>query len=105
MPAEFAQLAGMFFVIGDVALKFLFPELDVALRGGGLFAAFVPVPEAAVDKDDGFVSRQYDVGFPRQLFDVFSEAVAGAMQHGADKDFGFGICSANAGHIPRTALR
>jgi len=39
VPAEFSKLTGMFPVIGNIALKFLLPELDVGFGGGGVFAA------------------------------------------------------------------
>ena len=57
MPAEAAELAGMFFIVGDVTLKFFAPEVDVALGGGGVFTSFVPMPIASIHKDDGFIFR------------------------------------------------
>ncbi len=100
MPAEFSEFAGVFPIIGNIALKFLFPELNITFRGGGIFASFVPVPKTAVNKDDGFILRQNDVRFARKLFDIFAEAVARAVQHGADKNLWLSAFSANAGHIP-----
>ena len=104
VPAELAQMAGVFFLVLHIALEFFLPELNIAFGGGGLFAAFVSVPEAAVNKNDGVVFRQDDVGFSRQLFDVFAEAVARAVQHRTDEDFGFGVLTFDARHIPRTSL-
>ena len=87
-------------IVGDVALEFLFPEGSVAFRSRGVFTTFVPVPEAAVDEDNGFIFRQNDIRLAGQGADVFPEAVSGAVQHGADKDFGFCIFAAYPRHIP-----
>jgi hypothetical protein len=44
-PAEFFEVALMFYVVGAVALKLVLPEGLVAFRGRGVFTAFMPVPE------------------------------------------------------------
>lgn len=90
----------MFLIVGDVALKFLFPEGLIAFWGRGVFTPFVPVPETAVYEDDGFIFRQNDVRLTRQGTDVFAEAVSGAVQHGADEDFRFGVFSPDFTHVP-----
>ena len=75
--------------------------------GGGVFAAFMPVPEAAVDEDDGPVFRQHDVGFAGQVFvqrAVDGEAVAGAGEQGADQQFGLGVLALNLRHVPGALL-
>ena len=100
MPAEPAKLAGVFQIIGDVALKLFLPPFGAGLRGGGSFAAFMPVPEAAMNKNDGFIFRQDDVRFAGKVFHIFSKPVARAVQHGADKNFRFRIFALNLPHIP-----
>lgn len=100
MPAELAEFAGVFFVVGDVTLKLFVPEGFVRFRGGGVFAAFVPVPETAVDKDHCFVFRQDDVRLAGQFLDVFPEAVARAVQHRADKNFRLRVFSPDSRHVP-----
>jgi hypothetical protein len=40
-PAEVFEVAGVLFVVGDVALKLFPPEGFVAFWGGGVFTAFV----------------------------------------------------------------
>ena len=91
----------MFLIVGDVALEFLFPEGFVAFGCRGVFTAFVPVPEAAVDEDDSLIFRQDDVRPAGQGADVFAEAVSGAVEHGADEDFRLRVLSFNTAHIPR----
>jgi hypothetical protein len=56
----------VFPIIGNVALKFFIPEGFVAFRDGGVFTAFMPVPETAVDKNHCPVLRQYDIRFVGQ---------------------------------------
>ena len=110
----------MFFIVGDIPLKFFLPEGFIRFRGSGVFAAFVPMPETAVNKNHRLVFRQYDVRVNRSLrslfayanylslrfragqgFDVFPEAATRFVQHGADENLGFGICRAYARHVPR----
>jgi DNA-binding transcriptional LysR family regulator len=69
---------------------------------------FVAVPEAAVDEDDGAVFRQDEVGFARERL-VFGsmdgEAVAEAVEHGAQGQLGLGIAPTDARHDLRALLR
>lgn len=94
----------MFLIVGDIALKFFVPEGFVGFRSRGVFAAFMPVPEAAVDEDNGFIFGQNNIRFTGQGADVFAEAISGAVQHGADEDFRFRILSPDSRHIPRAAF-
>ena len=80
MPAEVAQLDAFFDVALFVAFYFLFPELAIALGHYKVFAAFVTVPEAAVNEDDCLVFAQYYVGGAGQAFDVYAVAVAMGME-------------------------
>jgi len=88
----------VFLVVSDVPVKFLLPPFGSCFRGGGSFATFMSVPEAAVDEDNGLVFAQDDIGFTRQIFAMQAEAVAGAVEHGADEEFGLCILSANLAH-------
>jgi len=99
-PAELFEVAGVVFIVGDVALKLLFPEGLVAFWSRGVFAAFVPVPETAVDKDDGFILWQNNVRLAGEAFDILPEAVSGAVQQRADENFRLRILPANPRHIP-----
>jgi hypothetical protein len=68
----------------------------------------VAVPEAAVDKDDGAVFRQDEIGFAGQGFvfrPVDREAVAEPMEHRAHGEFGLGVAAADAGHDLGALLR
>ena len=100
VPAELAELAGVFPIIGNIAVEFFLPPVGSCFWSGSALASFVPMPETVVNENHCPVFRQDDVRFPRQIFDVFAEAVAGAMQHGADEDFGLRVLSFDATHVP-----
>ena len=51
----------MQFVTCGVPVEFLQPKLPPIRWRGAILATFMPMPEAAVDEDDGFVFRQDDV--------------------------------------------
>ena len=98
MPAEVAQLDAFFDIALFVAFYFLFPEWGVALGHYKVFAAFVTVPEAAVDEDDCLVLAQYYVGGAGQALDVYAVAVAMGMEVTAHNQFRFCILALDARH-------
>ena len=98
MPAEVAQLDAFFDIALFVAFYFLFPERGVALGHYKVTAAFVPVPEAAVDEDDGAVFAQHYVGGAGQMLDVYAVAVAMGMQVTAHNQLRFGVLALDARH-------
>jgi hypothetical protein len=53
-----------------------------------------------VNEDDGFVFGQNDVGTAGQFAVVQPEAVAHAMEEGADNHFWFRIAGADSAHVP-----
>jgi hypothetical protein len=70
-------------VVGNVSVEFCLPPFGAGFWGGGSFAPFMPMPEAAVDEDHGFIFRQDNIRLPWELFvfrSVGGEAVAGLMQ-------------------------
>ena len=96
VPAEVAQLDAFFDVALFVAFYLLFPEWGVALGHDKVTAAFVPVPEAAVDEDDGAVLAQHYVGGAGQMLDVYAVAVAVGMQVAAHNQLGLGVLALDA---------
>ena len=98
MPAEVAQLDAFFDVALFVAFYFLFPEWGVALGHYKVAAAFVAVPETAVDEDDGAVFAQYYVGGAGQALDIYAVAVAVGMQVAAHNHLGLGVLALDARH-------
>jgi len=90
----------MAFIAFGIAIEFGQPPFASMSWYSSSFAAFVAMPEAAVNEDDGFVFGQNDVGTAGQFAVVQSEAVAHAMQEGADDEFGFGVAGTDPAHIP-----
>ena len=95
-----AQLDAFFDVALFVAFYFLFPEWGVALGHYKVTAAFVPVPETAVDEDDGAVLAQHYVGGAGQALDVYAVAVAMGMEVTAHNHLGLGVLALDACHAP-----
>ena len=60
-PAKFAKRTLMKFVAHGVAVEFGQPPFAAIRRRRAVLAAFVPMPEAAVDEDGGFVFRKEDI--------------------------------------------
>ena len=98
MPAEAAQLDAFLYIALFVAFYFLFPEWGVALGHYKVAAAFVAVPEAAVDEDDGAVLAQYYVGGAGQALDIYAVAIAVGMQVTAHNQLGLGVLALDACH-------
>ena len=98
MPAEEAELDAFLYVALFVAFYFLLPELAIALWHYKVFAAFVTVPEAAVDEDDCLVFAQYYVWGAWQAFDIYAVAVAMGMEVAAHNQLGFGVLALDARH-------
>lgn len=67
------------------------PEVNARFRRIRELAPPMPVPEAAVDEDHGFVLRQYDVGLAGQVAAVQAEAVAHAVQQRAHGELRGGV--------------
>lgn len=76
MPAEEVELDAFLYVALFVSLYLLLPVLAIALWRYIVPAAFVPVPETAVYKDDGSVFAQDDVGCAGEPAHVDPVAVA-----------------------------
>lgn len=77
------------------------PPRPARFRQTEMRAVLVSVPEAAVNEDHGVVFRQDDVGSAGKRFvfrAVHREAVAHAVQHGAQGEFGFRIPPAYPRH-------
>jgi hypothetical protein len=97
-PAVAAQGSGMAFVACGVTFEFFPPPSRPCLGNPGVFALTVKMPEAAMDKDTDAVSRQNDVGAPRQITPVETKTVAHGMEKAAHNEFRLCILATNAGH-------
>ena len=100
VPAAAAEAAQVLAVVRDIPREFLRPEFPVGLGGGGDFTVLVPVPETAVDEDDGAVFGQDDVGLAGEVLHLEPEAVAGAVQQTADLPLRAGVLAPDLRHVP-----
>ena len=91
VPAEKAELDAFFYVALFVAFYLLLPELAITLWQYIVPAAFVTVPETAVDKDDGPVLAQDNVGGAGEPAHVDPVAVATRVQVTAHEHLGLGV--------------
>ena len=101
MPTGFPQ--GIFVpeIALAVAFYLLFPPSAARFRQAEVGAVLMPMPEAAVDEDDGAVFRQHEIGPAGEGFvarTVDREAVAEAVEHRTKSQFGFRVPPADAGH-------
>ena len=96
VPAEKAELNAFLYVALFVALYLLLPELAITLWWHVVPAAFMAVPEAAVDKDDGLVLAQDNVGCAGEPAHVDPVAVATRVQVTAHEHLGLGVFALDA---------
>ena len=68
-------------------------------RNHKIFATFVTVPEAAVNKNNGFVFRQNNVGLARQVFYIHSVPETFAEKVFPHEKLGLGILSPDPRHV------
>ena len=83
-----------------VAVDLSLPELAIVLGRHEVLTAFVTVPEAAVDEDDGAVLAQRYVGCAGQSLDIYAVAVAMGMQVASRYHLGLGIIALDARYAP-----
>ncbi len=63
-----------------IPIQLFQPEFTPVGWCRAILAPLVPMPEAAVDEDDGFVFRQDDVRFAGQGFDMQAKTVTHPME-------------------------
>ena len=101
MPPEAKKCSFIPEIPGLVAFDFLFPPSVSRFRQAEVGAVLMPMPEAAVDEDDGAVFRQDEIGFTGEGFvarAVDREAIAEAVEHRTQRQFGFRVPTADARH-------
>ena len=91
VPAKETELDAFLYVAFLVSFYLLLPVLSIALRQYEVPASSVAVPEAAVDKDDGSVLAQDNIGGAREPAHVDPVAVATRVQVTAHEHLGLGV--------------
>ena len=105
MPAEAGEGLIVTVVALAVALYLRAPEVHVGLGEAEVAAAFVAVPEAAVDEDAGAVLAKDDVGMAGQARVVEPVAEAAGVQPAPDGHLGLGVCRTDGRHVLMPLLR
>ena len=105
MPAEAGEGLIVTVVTLAVALYLRAPEVYVGLGEAEVAAAFVAVPEAAVDEDTGAVLAQDDVGVAGQARVIEPVAEAAGVQPAADGHLGLGVSRTDGRHVLMSLLR
>ena len=96
VPSEAAELDAFLYVALFVAFYLLLPVLGIALGHYKVFAAFVTVPETAVDKYGGLVFAQDNVGGAGEPANVDPVAVTARVQVTAHEHLGLGVPALDA---------
>lgn len=103
-PAEGTERLRMTPVASGVVPEFPAPEIFVGLGSGCVAAAFVSVPEAAMDEHHRSPPREYKIGAARQSPDMQSISQTPGEKTRAKYPFRVGVLAANSRHHA-TALR
>ena len=98
MPAGLLQRGLFFFITFNVALEFFRPEFHVRFGHRGDFAAFMAMPEAAVDENHRMPFGQNDVGMAGQLWGVEAVAEAQHVQMMTHEQFRLRVFRADFAH-------
>lgn len=88
-----------------VAGQLGFPERAVAGGDAAGGAMGVLVPEAAVDENNGAAGAENEIRFAGQVAALEPVAEAQCGDELADDFFGFGVMTADAGHVARPLFR
>ena len=105
VPAETGKGLVVAVVALAVALYLRAPEVHVGLGEAEVAAAFVAVPEAAVDEDACAVLAQDDVGMAGQTTVVEPVAETAGVQPAAYGHLGLGVCRTDGRHVLMPLLR
>ena len=105
VPAETGE--GLIVAVVALAVAFYLraPEVHVGLGEAEVAAAFVAVPEAAVDEDACAVLAQDDVGMAGQARMVEPVTEASGVQPAADGHLGLGVSRTDGRHVLMPLLR
>jgi hypothetical protein len=88
----------------DVRLELGTPELHSGLRHVGHSASRMPVPEAAMHKDDEAVLRQDNVRSARQVLSMQAEAVSKSVQSRPHNPLRARVLGPDPGHVLASLL-
>ena len=90
-PPHFSKCRNSGGIPLPVAPKFVVPEVRSCLGQAEVWAAFVPVPEAAMHKDDRTPLGQDEIRFPGKFPAMQTEAEAAPPKQPSNDQFRFGV--------------
>jgi hypothetical protein len=99
-PARFFQGRNVPAISRHISSQLLRPERPVAFRHYHVPAAWMLMPEAAVNEDHSSIFRKNDVRFARQVLDVQAVTKTSGMKKSPDTHLGHRVFPPNAGHHP-----
>jgi hypothetical protein len=85
-------------IASDIFIELALPKLAIACRLGRISASFMPMPEAAMDKDNGSPFGKDNIRRARQAPIMEPKAKAFRMQCLANEHFGLGVSALDTGH-------
>lgn len=91
-------------VAADILIKLSTPKLFIAGRSRRISASCMPMPEAAMDMDNGSPFGKDDIGPARQTPIMKSKAEARRMECLANEHLWLGILALDPGHHARSGF-
>jgi hypothetical protein len=92
----------MHFIPRRIPAEFLQPELASIRWCRAIPATVVPMPEAAVDEDHGFVFRENNIRLSWKVLHMQTEPIPHPMQEAAHDEFRARVLATNPAHVPGT---
>lgn len=86
-------------------MDFFQPEISARFGHNEVSAAFMPMPEAAVNEDDSFVFGKNNIGLSWKCFIVQLVTETFGVQEPSHEHFGLGILALDAAHVVAAGLR
>ncbi len=99
-PSSLLELATVPSVPHHIGPELRLPKFPSRRRSGCPFASSMPVPEAPVHEDYGFVPGQDDVRSPGEVSAVDAETEPHAVEQAAYYQFRLGVSRPDPGHVP-----
>jgi hypothetical protein len=103
-PSVSPQTSSVPTVALHVEAALLGPETLIRRGRGFAVLAAMHMPEASVNKQNGFRARKYQIGLAGQILHMQTVAETHAVQQSSDTHLGLRVASPNMGHVEATDL-
>lgn len=98
LPAESAQQSAAGSVTHQIPIQLSIPILGIALGPSAVAASLVAMPKTPMHTYGNLVTRQHDIGFPRQAPIVQAESETGRMQQRTNRQLRRSVDGMDATH-------